>query len=290
LHIFDGNDPGMTVEEFELPIAGTLVRGKVFVPEQVRAIVVIVHGMGEHALRYARTVIPALLEHHCCVYAYDQFGHGQTKGKRGHHPGFEHLLDCVEQVISSARERWPEKMLFLYGHSMGGNIVLRYGLNRKQLPDACVVTSPFLRLAFAPPAWKLIFGRLLLHIFPSWTMSSGLDTKALSRDEKEVEAYEEDTLVHDRVSAAYSLQMMDSGKWILESAGSWNLPLLLCHGTADRITDPGASAEFAEKAGNYVDLLVMEGGYHELHHDLDRAKLLDQITRWMDLQIQVKTK
>ena len=172
---------------------------------------------------------------------------------------------------------------------MGGNIVLRYGLSRKQLPEACVVTSPFLRLAFEPPAWNLLFGRLLMAIWPSCTMSSGLETDALSRDDKEVDAYEQDHLVHDRVSPAYSLQIMDAGKWILENAGSWRLPLLLCHGTADRITDPGATREFAAKAGSRVELLLMEGGYHELHHDLGRTKLLDHITRWMGHQIQVNT-
>lgn len=277
----------MTREEFELPVAGTLVKGKVYVPKQVKALVLIVHGMGEHASRYERVVIPALLEHKICVYAYDQLGHGLTRGKRGHHPGYEHLLDCVEQVISLARDRWPGKPLILYGHSMGGNVVLRYGLSRKVLPEACVVTSPFLRLAFAPPPWKLVLGRLLLRVMPAVTMSSGLDTESLSREAKEVQAYEQDQLVHDRVSPAYSIMIMDSGEWILENAGNWRLPLLLCHGTGDKITDPEASKEFAAKAGNRVELYLVEGGYHELHHDLDRAKLLDHISHWIDHQTPV---
>ena len=273
--------PSMNREAFQVVVAGESLQGHVYhVPDPVAAVIV-VHGMGEYGRRYERSLVPYLLESSIEVITYDQFGHGMNSGKKGHHPGYEHLLDSIDKMIDLAKELVSDKPVFLYGHSMGGNVALGFALSRPGKLSGLVVTSPFLRLAFEPPAWKLAIGRLLAGVWPSITMSNEVDPASLSRIEEEVEAYRNDPLVHDRVSPAYSIGIMERGEWVMGHAKDLKTPLLLMHGTSDRLTDFEASREFAQNAGDRVEFVAVEGGYHELHHDLEREKVLEKAVEWI---------
>jgi alpha-beta hydrolase superfamily lysophospholipase len=168
---------------------------------------------------------------------------------------------------------------------MGGNVVINYALRRKHNLKGLIVTSPFLRLAFNPPAWKMIFGKLIDRIYPSLTMPNELELESLSKDQKEIEAYKNDPLVHDRVSTRYSLKLMETGEWAVEKASTLNTPMLLMHGAKDRITSFQASKEFAENAGEQVTFISVKDGFHELHHDLEKQQVLEQICHWIKKQI-----
>ena len=266
---------------FQFHVAGLALNGQLYPAPESKAAVIIVHGMGEHSGRYERTVVPRLIENSIGVIAYDQFGHGINAGKKGHNPGYESVLDCVDQAIEKAELEFPGKPIFLYGHSMGGNVVVNYALRRPGRISGVIATSPFLRLAFEPPAWKVSLGKVLGGIWPSLTMANEIDPSHLSRIEEEVEAYCRDPLVHDRVSPAYSIEFMSRGEWALEHAGGLKVPMLLLHGTADRLTDWKASQEFAGKAGSIVEFLPVEGGFHELHHDLEKDMMLEKVVGWI---------
>lgn len=277
----------MALNEFEFQVAETTLQGQYYSPKITNAVIILVHGMGEHSKRYEKQVVPFLLKNSVAVISYDQFGHGRSKGKPGHHPGYTYLLDSIDQMISRAHELFQDIPVFLYGHSMGGNVVINYSLKRSGHLQGVIATSPFLRLAFDPPAWKIAFGRIIDHILPSFTMPSEIDVSALSRDKKEIEAYQKDPLVHDRVSTRYSLEFIKTGEWAIEHATELKIPMLLLHGTKDRLTSHLASEEFAENAHGKVELVLFEGGYHELHHDLDKEKVLETIVHWIDQEIQI---
>ena len=142
----------MTRNDFKFQIEKYTIQGQSYSSQKIQAVVVLVHGMGEYARRYERTVIPVLLKESIAVVSYDQFGHGNSSVKKGHHPGFNYLLDAVEQSIVKAQTLYPSKPVFLYGHSMGGNVAINYALRRTNALKGLIVTSPFLRLAFKPPA------------------------------------------------------------------------------------------------------------------------------------------
>ena len=256
---------------FQFHVAGLALNGQLYPAPESKAAVIIVHGMGEHSGRYERTVVPRLIENSIGVIAYDQFGHGINAGKKGHNPGYESVLDCVDQAIEKAELEFPGKPIFLYGHSMGGNVVVNYALRRPGRISGVIATSPFLRLAFEPPAWKVSLGKVLGGIWPSLTMANEIDPAPLSRIEEEVEAY----------CRAYSIEFMSRGEWALEHAGGLKVPMLLLHGTADRLTDWKASQEFAGKAGSIVEFLRVEGGFHELHHDLEKDMMLEKVVGWI---------
>ncbi len=248
-----------------------------------KAIIVLVHGMGEHALRYENSVVKHLIEDEFSVFSYDNFGHGNTKGKRGHCPSYRALQDAIKTVINQANKLYPELSTLLYGHSMGGNLVINYALENSDV-KAVVATSPLLRLAFNPPKWKVALGRFMLTIFPSITLPSELDASGISRDEIEVKRYQEDTLVHDKISPMYSFPVFDAGEYAITNANKLEIPMLVCHGTGDKITSHEASKEFANNSNN-VDLELFEDAYHELHHDFCKQELISTLLKWLNSKI-----
>ena len=125
-----------------------------------RAVVCLVHGLGEHCGRYQH-VAAALTEAGFAVLACDQRGHGRSAGKRGVIPSYDALMDDIGLLLEQASQRYPGKPRFLYGHSLGGNEVINYTLRRKPALAGVVATSPGLRTAFKPPAAQLAVGRLM---------------------------------------------------------------------------------------------------------------------------------
>ncbi len=272
----------MDHQEYNFILHKTKFYGQYFKPKIVNAVVVLVHGMGEHSSRYIKNVIPQLNKASIAVITFDHFGHGKTEGKRGHNPGFEAVLDSVEEVLKKSHEIFGNKPTSLYGHSMGGNVVINYVLRRKNTLTGVISTSPFLKLAFEPPKWKMSIAKVLLNIYPALIMDSGLDVNAVSRDKKAVKAYTDDPLNHDKVSPNFSVLFIESGEWAINNANRLNLPMLLMHGTDDRLTSYKASEEFAENAGNNVDLKLFEGAYHELHNDIIKNEAIDEIINWIN--------
>lgn len=255
--------------------------GQIWQPEHVKTVLILVHGMGEHSGRYKTSVVPKLIENNIAVIAFDQFGHGLSEGKRGHCPNYESLLNLIEFAIKKGETIFKELPIFLYGHSLGGNLVINYALKRKHNLKGIIATSPFLRLAFQPPKWKMIIGKMLLKIIPSLTLSSELEVAAISRDIKEVEKYTEDKLVHDKVSPMYTFPVIKAGEWAIKNANKLKTPMLVLHGSGDRIIDYKASKEFCENT-NKAKLHLFENGYHELHHDICKKDFIEVVIDWLD--------
>ena len=246
--------------------------------------VVLVHGFGEHSGRYLSEVVPQLLKTKLAVIGYDNIGHGKSGGKQGHCPNYEALMYILHQAILKGRSIYPDKPIFLYGHSMGGNLVLNYVLRSRVGIQGVVATSPYLRLAFKPPKWKMLLGKFMLGLFPGITLSSGLDPSAISRLPEEVDRYIADPLVHDRVSPMFSFPIMEAGEWAIDHAHLLKTEALLLHGTGDRIIDFKGTESFHGKA-SVTTLKLIDGAYHELHNDTCRDEVLLSITAWLKTRV-----
>lgn len=276
--------PSKTNAEFTLNCFGTNIYGQYHEPDVVKAVTVLVHGFGEHSGRYLENVIPTLLKCGSAVVTYDNIGHGKSGGKRGHCPGYESLLDVLENVILKAESLFPKKPLFLYGHSMGGNLVLNYALRRQHQIKGIVATSPYLRLAFKPPKWKMTMGKLLLSIYPSLTMPSGLDPNGISRIPQEVEKYKSDPLVHDKVSPMFSIPIIEAGQWAVDHADTLTVDTLLVHGSGDPIIDYRGTEEF-HKNSDKTEFLLFKDAYHELHYDICASEMQRTIQNWLGQRV-----
>jgi len=250
-------------------------------PEAAPAgVVCLVHGLGEHSGRYAH-VAAALTAADYALLGFDLRGHGKSEGLRGHTPSYDVLMDDIGRLLDEATAGYPARPRFLYGHSLGGNLVLNYSLRRKPGLAGVIATSPALRVATSPPAWKLILGRAMYKIMPGMQMANGLDRSGLARDPEVGRAYGSDPLVHDRISARLALDMLQAGEWALAHAAEFPLPLLLVHGTADRLTSPRATQEFAARTSGDVTLKLWEGFYHETHNEPEKAQVLAFMIDWL---------
>ncbi|QTE21976.1 alpha/beta hydrolase [Polaribacter cellanae] len=273
----------MTHDTFNFNIYEIKFFGQYWKAKETKAIVVLVHGMGEHSTRYVH-VAKELTSNNYSVITFDHFGHGKTAGKRGHNPNFEAVLESISKTIAKAKELFPNKPIFLYGHSMGGNAVINYTLKKQHSLKGVVATSPFLKLAFQPPKWKLFMGKLLQRIAPFITLGNELDANHISRDKNEVEKYENDSLVHDKISPNFSITFIKTGKWAIKNAHQLKVPMFILHGTEDKIIDYKGSVEFAKNTKN-ATLKLFENGYHELHNDLCREKMLADIVNWLNSEL-----
>jgi alpha-beta hydrolase superfamily lysophospholipase len=245
-----------------------------------KAAIMLVHGHGEHVARYEH-VAAALTENGYAMLGFDLCGHGKSAGPRGHASSYDAYMDDIASFSEQTERRYAGLPRFLYGHSLGGNLVLNYALRRKPDLHGVIATGPWLKLAFEPPASQVALGRLMNKIAPGFTQHSKLDTKGLSHDQAVVDAYDNDPLVHDKISALLFVAMYESGLWALEHAAEFPLPLLLMHGAADPITSAKASQEFAQKAGDKVTLKIWDGMYHEIHNELDKAEVFNTMLDWL---------
>ncbi len=271
----------MTHQTLNFEFHKTNFFGQYWRSDEVKSVVLILHGLGEHSGRFTE-VAQNLVNNGYGVVAFDHFGHGKTSGKRGHNPGYEYVLDSIGQFIQKTKELFENKDIFLYGHSMGGNAVLNYMLSRDSQVKGVIATSAFLKLAFQPPGWKLFLGKLIQKIAPSVTLDNEVNSSSISRDPEEVKRYENDSLVHNRVSPNFSLSFIERGAWAIENANLLKKPILLLHGTDDKLISCEGSKEFAANNGDNVTLKLYDGGYHELHNDFCKQEVIGDVISWLN--------
>lgn len=260
---------------------GLRMLGQGWEPKEPKSIFYIVHGLGEHSGRYAH-LAEYLSEAGYVVLSFDLRGHGKSEGKRGHTPSYEALMDDIAYLLEEGDRRYSVTSRFMYGHSLGGNIVLNFALRRKPELSGVVASGPWLKLAFEPPGIKVVLGKIMSHVIPSFSQANGLNVHSLSRDSKVVKAYLEDPLVHDKITAGLFVGTYESGLWALENAGDFPLPLLITHGTSDKITSMAASKEFAKRAGAKCTLKLWEGSYHEVHNEPESLKVFEYVKDWIE--------
>jgi len=251
-------------------------------PQASRAAVVLVHGLGEHCGRYEH-VAQAFVSDGLYVLGFDQRGHGRSPGKRGLIPSYDQPLEDLTVALERAQADAPSLPLFLYGHSLGGLEVLHYSLVRKPELHGVIATSPALMVSTS--TLNRLMAGLMKHLAPNMIVANGLDASALSRDPQVGQAYLQDPLVHDKVSVRLGSYMMDMGRYVLDHASEWSLPLYLAHGTADRICQFEGSAQFAAHAGAKVTFHPWERLYHETHNELNKDEVIQAMLDWINAQL-----
>jgi acylglycerol lipase len=172
--------------------------------------------------------------------------------------------------------------MFLYGHSFGGNVVLNYVLRRQPQDLAGTIASaPWLRLPFAPPKAQVIVGKIVRSLYPSLQQNTNLDATAISRLPEEVKKYQADPAIHGKITPALFFSSYEAGLWAIETAANWHTPLLLMHGTADRLTSFEGSKDFAAKAKGDVTFKAWEGLFHEIHYEPEREAVFSTTIDWI---------
>ncbi len=252
---------------------------------QPKAVVCLVHGLGEHTSRYAH-VAEAFGKEGFVLFGADLRGHGRSGGARGHISSAEDFMQDIDVLLEQARVRYTGLPIILYGHSLGGILVLHYGLLRKPKVRGVIATSSGLHTALEKQQVKIIMAKILGSLAPNTVLASGLDSKSLSRDEKVVQAYVNDPLVHDKISLGFGKIMLGVTGWTLAHAKEFSLPLLLLHGKADMIAFPSSSVEFAASLKEKCTLVLWDDAYHELHNEAEKNEVFKTMTIWMDARLR----
>lgn len=246
-----------------------------------RGVVVIVHGLGEHAGRYEQ-LAGRLNAWGYAVRGYDQYGHGESSGPRGSLSAPERLITDLADVLESTRMRFGTgRPLILFGHSLGGLVAAGVVARNGAGIDALVLSSP----AFAAGLSGLqkVLVATLPRVAPNLAVGNGLDPAFLSHDPAVVAAYRADPLVHDRITGRLAAFIAAEGPEVVRQAPRWKVPTLLLYAGADRLVDPQGSRAFAAAApSGVVTAHCFESMFHEIFNELDNQPVLERLRQWLD--------
>jgi len=249
-----------------------------------KAVVCLVHGHGEHTGRYGH-VGKALNEAGYALFGFDLRGHGQTGGPRGHFPSLEVVMQDINQFIEFQKQNQSNLPVFIYGHSVGGLLSLAYAIQHPDGLQGVIATGAFLRSPLWDQKAKVTLAKTLGLLFPRLTLPSGVDPSTISRDPRVVQKYVDDPLIHDRSSLGLAMTLLTAIDLCFTHAKELTPPLLLMHGTEDRLVYPSGSEEFAKLASENnkdVTLKLWDGLHHEIHNEPEQAEVFKFMIEWLD--------
>lgn len=256
---------------------GTVLSGRCWRAPQATREAVLVHGLGEHAGRYAE-LARFLVERGFTVHAWDHRGHGRSQGPRGVLRQAGDLVDDLGAVVDAC----SAAPVLLFGHSMGGLVAVQFALRHPVRVEALVLSSPVLAPGLNPVQKALL--AVMSSIAPDVALSNGLDPARISHDADVVRAYRADPLVHDRVTGRLARFIVDASRDALDRAGALAVPTLLLYAGDDRLVDPQGSRDFARHAPKSL-LTVREypGLWHEIFNEspAQRATVYGDLAAWL---------
>ena len=246
----------------------------------LRGVVIVVHGLGEHAGRYDH-VARRLNAWGFAVRGYDQCGHGESGGAPGSLPTDTRLLDDLADIIDSTRARMqPQTPLILLGHSMGGLVVGRFVALGMRRVDGLIMSSPALNAGMN--AFQKFLVAVLPKIAPDLRVGNGVQPQFISHDPAVVAAYKGDRLVHDRISARLARFIANAGPLTLAAAPQWTVPTLLMYAGDDRLLNSQGSRDFAALAPkDLVTSVCFDTLYHEIFNELDATAVFATLQQWL---------
>ncbi|RFC63051.1 alpha/beta fold hydrolase [Fulvimarina endophytica] len=282
-------------------------------PERPRGVVIVFHGLAEHAGRYG-ALAARLAGEDLAVFAHDHRGHGSTSAadaplrRFARRDGASKVVRDCRAVFDHARETVPGRPIFVFGHSMGGLIALNYVQHHgKDVAGAAIWNADFRtgwqfsasRYALkAEKALKgsdvasLLFRRLLFDAWAKTVPERRTEFDWLSHDPASVDAYIADPLC----GFTPTVSMAEDIVALVEAGSSKeglarlppHLPIHLLGGTEDPATGNGEAMRWlADRLGDRgcsdVTLTIAEGARHETLNEIAaiRDAAIDTLLGWL---------
>jgi alpha-beta hydrolase superfamily lysophospholipase len=267
-------------------VGGVRIVYDVWAPDVTpRAVVVLSHGLGEHAGRYDH-VAARFGEDGLITYALDHRGHGRSGGQRVLVKDIAEYTGDFDTLVGVASKEHPGLTRTVLGHSMGGGIVFAYGVERPDDYDLMVLSGPAVAAQSAVSPLLLRVAKTLGVIVPGLPVQK-LDVNAISRDPAVVNAYNADPLVHHgKVPAGIARALLTVGETMPQRAPALTAPLLVVHGSEDRLIPADGSRQLVEAVGSSdVELKIYPGLYHEVFNEPERYQVLDDVVSWINARL-----
>jgi len=247
----------------------------------VRADIVFVHGIVEHAGRYA-DFAERLNQIGLAVRAYDLRGHGRSEGPRVYVRSFSEHIDDLDRFIASVREEHPERPLFLMGHSMGGAIVARWVIENNPDLNGLILSAPAVLAGRGALPWFRHMALLGNIVCPRLKVLK-LGASGLSRDPAVVEEFLADPYVyHEKFAVRMGVEVLKAGRFLRHRLELVRVPVLGLHGTKDLATNPRGTSALCERAtSDDTTFVPYEGLYHDLVHEPEQEQVIDDIKSWI---------
>lgn len=266
---------------------------------KVQAIIAIVHGLGAHSGLF-HNAVEYLVEQNYATYAFDLRGHGRSPGQRGHINSWAEFREDLHTFLTRIQEQTSSCACFLWGHSLGATIALDYALRFPDSLQGLILTAPALGKVKVPPL-KVMIGRMLSRVYPRFSLKVGIRNGSSSRDQQIITANAQDPLRHEYGTARLATEFFTTERWVERNAGKLQVPLLILHGSADKIAPSECSLAFFQRV-TFADKerYVYPGDYHDLHQDINYKNVLTDFNNWLikhlstdanyqDIHCQIKT-
>ena len=254
-----------------------------WLPEgEIRAVLLVVHGLAEHSGRYMN-LVHRFVPLGYAVYGIDHIGHGRSEGRRLHVESFVDYTEPLRTCAGMVRCWQPDRPIFLVGHSMGGLIGALHLIDRQEALTGAVLSGPAVKAPGDIPKTVIFIGRILSVLLPRLGMVR-LEAEGVSRDPAVVKAYLADPLVcRGKMTARLGAEMLKAMERVGVEADRIRLPLLILQGGADRLVDPSGARILYEKAASPdKKLIVYEGFYHEVFNEPEHDRVLSDVEQWLE--------
>jgi acylglycerol lipase len=267
-------------------IRDTLIYYQAWLPDGgPKAVLPIVHGLGEHSGRY-RNVVDHFVPRGYIVYGMDQIGHGKSGGRREYVERFDDFSDTFTEYLKMIKQWQPGRPIFLLSHSIGGLIAAYYLLDHQAEFQGAIFSAPVVKVAAHVSKATVMMGKVLSVLAPTAGVLP-VDPTTISRDPAVVKAYIDDPLVfHGKTSARLSAEMLRALMRVSAETDKITLPFLAMQGGADRLVDPDGAQILYEKAGSKDKTLkIYEGLYHEIFNEPEHEQVLGDVETWLEARI-----
>lgn len=263
-----------------------LTYGQWYPQGEAKAVVVLAHGYAEHMGRY-RHVTEALTEQGYIVFAMDHRGHGESEGERAWVEKFDYFIEDLHLLVLEAKGAHRTLPLFLLGHSMGGLIATRYALRYQELLDGLILSGAAIQVGDdVPPALKRV-SSFLSQVAPKLPVLDKAQN-VLSRDPEVERRFSNDPLCYNgKVKARLGYEMMVASQEVRTRLEQLTLPLLVMHGSADRLTTPAGSQLLYERATSPDKTLhLWPDYYHEIFNEVEKEHVIAYLLDWLEAHVR----
>jgi len=262
---------------------GLTIHRQSWLPDgEPKGAVMLVHGLGEHSGRYIH-VADRLTSAGYAVHSFDHRGHGKSEGKRSYVKKYEEFMADMMQMRGYVESQHRDLPLVVLGHSMGGNLAVGYALDHQEGLAGLALSGPALMVGDDLSPAKIKIFSAVAKVAPG-IRPDGLNAEALSRDPAVVAAYRADPLVFTgKISAGLGSALIGAMQSFPDRYAELQLPVLLLHGTEDRLCRVEGSRQLEELATNAtVTSHYYDGLFHEIFNEPEQDQVLDDLVAWLD--------